>query len=123
MGAEGHVIDLHFYVHYLVVDRDLLLSGQNSIAHSSWHAVSRNNNSIFLVSSPLFESLETESSMEHAWSSEEDHWLISFERALVVGAHMGEVEHILLDKSLLNFLISPVDEQLVVKIGFLSQAT
>jgi hypothetical protein len=36
---------------------------------------------------------------------------------------MGEVEHVLFDKCLLDLLVGPVDEKLVVEVCFLGQAS
>ena len=36
---------------------------------------------------------------------------------------MAKIEHIALGESFLDFLICPVDEELIVKIGFLGQST
>ena len=61
--------------------------------------------------------------MKHARSSEKYHRLVSFKRALVVRAHMRKIKHIFLDEGLFYFLISPINEQFVVKVSLLSQTT
>jgi hypothetical protein len=60
--------------------------------------------------------------MQHTWGSKEHHRLVCLQGALVVRAHMREVEHILLDEGLLNLLISPVYEKFVVKICLFSKS-
>lgn len=123
VSTEGHIVHLHFHVYNFVIDGNFLFSRQNSVSDSSRHAVPWNNDRILFISSPFLKCLQAKSSMKHTRSSKEHHRLISFKRTLVVTSNMRKVKHVFLNKGLLNLFVSPVNEQLIVKISFLCQSS
>jgi hypothetical protein len=123
VSTETHVVDLHLHVDYFVVDSDFLLSAQDFVANGTRHAITRDNDCIFLISSPVFKGLKTESSMKHARSSKKDHRLLTLQTALFKLPHMAEIEHVLFDEGFLDLLIRPINEQFVVEVSLLSKST
>ena len=56
--------------------------------------------------------------MEHTWRGEKDHRLVRLKQCLVVRPHVLEFEQVLLDEGLFDLFVRPVDEELVVEVGF-----
>ena len=60
--------------------------------------------------------------MEHAGRGEEDHRLVGLDRLRLEFLDVLKVEHVVLNEGFADFLIRPVDEQLVVEVRLLCQA-
>ncbi len=110
MGRETHIVDAHLDFDVLAIQVDLLLAREHAVANSAWHAVARDDHSVLLVTCPLFENLEGEAAMEHAWSGEEHHRVVGFNKRVVELRDVLEVEHVLFDECLFDLFISPVNE-------------
>lgn len=123
MGRETHIVDLHLDMNHFIIDGDFLLTAKDFVADGARHAVAWDDHGVFLTASPLFKCLQTKATMKHTWRGKEDHGSVRFKRALIELAYVRKVEHILLNESLFDFLICPIDEQLVVEVGLLRQPT
>ena len=123
MRGETHAEDLEIDSDVASVDVNTLLARLHSAAVSAGHAVAWNNDGILGVGSPLLESLKREATVQHAGRGEEDHGFVGLDRLRLKLLDVLKVEHIVLDKGLADFLIRPIDKQLVVEVGLFGKPT
>jgi hypothetical protein len=123
MGTETHIVDLHLDVHDFIVNGYLFLTRKNPVSDCARHAITRNDDGVFLGSGPLFECLQTKTTVKHTRGCEENHGLVCFELTLIVLAHVREIEHVLFNESFLYLFVCPVDKQFVVEICFFCETT
>lgn len=76
MGRKTHVVHLQLNVDHFVINGDFLLSTEDFIADRAWHAVAWNDDCIFLKPCPLLEGLQAETTVQHTWRREKNHWSV-----------------------------------------------